>query len=171
MKIYFAKCDKKYSHDFLFEVLEKHYNVYATDADLIQSHYGKLSLKNSTINFNITHSGEIVAVGVSDKQLGIDVEFIKPRNNAKLSQKIFGVIPNTDEEFYRLWTKAECFVKYSASALIPELKKIEIVGDEIFYDGNKSDVKTKTFTVKNYVFSVTSEDLDVDFIEQEDFIR
>lgn len=171
MKIFYAKCDKKNSHDFLFEILEKHCNIIATENDLKKSEYGKLSLKNSPVRFNITHSGDIVAVGISEKELGLDVEFIKPRNNAKFAQKIFGVIPTTDEDFYTLWTKAESFVKYSATALIPELKKIEVVGDEIIYDGVKQSVKTKTFKIENYIFSISSDDLTAEFINLGEFIK
>lgn len=171
MKIFYAKCDKKNSRELLFEVLEKHYGLTVTEDDLIRSEFGKLSLKNSPVKFNVTHSGEIVAIGVSDKELGIDAEFIKPRNNAKLAQKIFGVTPSNDEEFYKLWTKAESFVKYSATALIPELKKIEINGDEIIYNGEKQPVLTKTFKVNDYVFSIASDDLDAEFIDLGEFIK
>lgn len=171
MKIFYANCDKKNSHDFLFEILETHYDVIANESDLEKTEYGKLSLKNSPVRFNITHSGDIVAVGISEKELGLDVEFIKPRNNAKLAQKIFGTTPKNDEEFYTLWTKAESFVKYSATALLPELKKIEIIGDEIIYDGVKQPVQTKTVKVGNYIFSIASDDLDIEFIDLGEYVK
>lgn len=168
-KIYISKCDKKNSHELLFNLLHIHYEIVATENDLAGTKHGKLYLKNSPIFFNITHSNEIVAIAIGESELGLDVEFIKPRTNSKLKD-IFGNTPKTDEDFYTLWTKAESFVKYSASSIVAELKKITLDNDSVYYNGEIQPVKTKSFLVDNYVFSICSTDLECEFIKIDDFI-
>lgn len=170
-KIYLAKCDKKLSHEFLFDVLHRYYGVKADESGLTRSKYGKLALVDGNLRFNITHSGDMVAVGIGKKELGLDAELVRPRKHEAVAKKYFGVTPATDEEFYTLWTKAESFVKYNAASILAELKKIQIDGDRIIYDGAPQSVKTKTVRVGDYIFSLCSKDLDLEFIDLKEFTK
>lgn len=167
-KIYLAKCDKKHSHEFLFEVLYKYYGVRADESGLTRSKHGKLSLIDSGLHFNITHSGDMVAIGIGKKELGLDAELLRPAKY-DAAKKFFGVSPASDEEFYTLWTKAESFIKYRAGAILPDLRKITIDGDKIIYDGVLQNVNTKTVRVGEYIFSITSKDLEMKFIDTGEF--
>ncbi len=164
--VYLTKCDKSRSHDFLFTVLEKEYGVRADESGLIKSPHGKLSLLDSGVHFNISHSGEYIAVAVGKKHdLGIDIEKIKDADKSKLAKKYFGAEPQTPEQFYTLWTKAESFIKYRAGSIAAELKKITIDGDDIYYEGELQPVQSKTIRYEDYVISVTSKDTDLRIID------
>ncbi len=83
--------------------------------------------------FSITHSDNLVAVGISDKPIGIDLEIIKPHKDI-LTQKILTDTEKKQmqslakeqqmEYFIKLWTLKECeFKRVGQGAFIS--KKIE----------------------------------------------
>ena len=163
--IYLTRCDKSRSHDFLFKIFETDYGIKADESGLVRSPYGKLALLECEHYFNISHSGDMVAVAVGKRRLGVDIEKIRPANHDKLAKKYFGIIPETDEQFYTLWTKAESFVKYKAASVVAELKKIVIDGDNVIYDGELQTVTTKTIRYEDYIVSVASKDTDIKVID------
>ncbi len=167
--IYYTYCDKSRSHEFLFFILDKFYNLKASDASLSKSPYGKLYLTDNSLNFNISHTGEFLAVAIFDNEVGLDVEQIKEKDFSRVSKKYFGNTPKDEKEFFTLWTKAESFIKYKAKSVLTELKKIEIDGDGFIYDGVKQDVSSKTVFISDYVLSVTSEKLDFELTEIKEF--
>ena len=163
--IYLARCDKSRSHDFLFKIFETDYGIKADESGLVRSPYGKLALLECEHFFNISHSGDMVVVAIGKRRLGVDIEKIHPANHEKLAKKYFGSVPETDEQFYTLWTKAESFVKYNAASIVAELKKIVIDGDNIIYDGEMQSVTTKTIKYEDYIISVASKDTEVKVID------
>lgn len=70
------------------------------------------------IHFNISHSGDYVALALSDKPVGIDIEMIKPVNKT-LAKKIlneeeflvFEASEDKDSEFIKFWTMKEAVIK------------------------------------------------------------
>lgn len=84
--------------------------------------YGKPYLPDlNHVFFNLSHSGEWILCGVSDKPVGIDVEQVNNNQNLIMADKLY-----TDEEikyiykqslddrikaFYRIWTLKESYVK------------------------------------------------------------
>lgn len=165
IQIYLAKCDKKRSHEFLFSVLEKDYGIKADESGLVRSPHGKLELVDADVYFNISHSGDTVALGIGKRRLGIDIEELRPADHSRLAKKYFGIVPENEEQFYTLWTKAESFVKYKAASVAAELKKISIDGDDVYYDGELQSVKTKTVRCGNFILSVASKDTDIRIID------
>jgi 4'-phosphopantetheinyl transferase len=79
--------------------------------------------------FNLTHSADMLVIAVGwNCQLGVDVEFCKPRTNLiGLVEKCFGEeesaywlkLPEAQKtlEFYRFWTRKEAFVKATGRGL------------------------------------------------------
>lgn len=85
--------------------------------------YGKPYLSCGSLHFNLSHSGDFLAIAVADfPQIGIDIEAVAPRNSLdSLAKRVFSAgelaewrqLP-ADQQlnvFYRLWTKKEAFVK------------------------------------------------------------
>ena len=167
--IYITKCEKARSHEFLFYILDKFYGVNKNESDLKKTEHGKLYFDGVNFKFNITHKGDLVAVAIFDCEVGIDIEQIKPKDYLKISKKYFGTIPKDEKEFFTLWTKAESFVKYSASSIFTELKKIEIIDDGFVYDGVKQSIKSKSVYFGEYVLSATATNLDFCIKEIEEF--
>ncbi|PWM74486.1 MAG: hypothetical protein DBX59_03615 [Bacillota bacterium] len=164
--IFLTKCDKSRSHDFLFYLLEKEYSIVADESGLVRTPYGKLALLESNVYFNISHSGDCVAVAICKKHsVGVDIEKLKDADKSKIAKKYFGIEPQSAAEFYTLWTKAESFVKYKAGSIAAELKKIVLDGDNVYYDGELQPVQSKTVQYQDYIISLTSKDTDIKIID------
>lgn len=59
--------------------------------------------------FNVSHSGDMVGCAVSAGPVGLDIERIRP-----VSQRLRRALPqstDSDEAFFRLWTKREALLK------------------------------------------------------------
>ena len=118
--------------------------------------YGKPFLLNCPdIHYNVSHSDEFIAIALSDSQVGIDVEFIKPIR-IDIAEQFFspdevnyiksGIKP--DDKIYRffeIWTMKESFVKLKGMGLYLELssfsvlensKKGKIFYRRVYYDSN-----------------------------------
>jgi 4'-phosphopantetheinyl transferase len=84
--------------------------------------YGRPSLfypKIKNFDFNLSHSGNIVVLAIADSRVGIDIERIKPieleiaKNyfHKKEVNFLFSNKENKIENFYKIWTLKESFIK------------------------------------------------------------
>ena len=119
--------------------------------------YGKPYLENnSNFKFNISHSNELIIVGIDmQNEIGVDIEFIKKINLnnyikilkeseiRELSQR-----KNKLDSFYEIWTIKESFCK-------EEGKGISIIDDNYDIDYKKSQITYKDkilpFKIINYL--------------------
>ena len=104
------------------------------------SENGKPYLENGEYHFNVSHSGNMVAVAVNEScPVGIDVEKIRPVS-ARISKRVFSdadmrfvfdgpVIPEgllEDREtllrFFTVWTYKEAFVKMTGEGICGNIK-------------------------------------------------
>ena len=108
--------------------------------------YGKPFFKSLKNNFfNISHSKDKIFIAISDKEIGVDVEYKK--NDVSLCMKIakrfysdyeYELMKERFDKnekdcvdlFYRLWTIRESFVKYLGTGLIYEKNDIVISFDD-----------------------------------------
>lgn len=107
------------------------------------------------VHFNLSHCREAVACIVSDKEVGIDVERIRPYDD-RLAQYVF----NDDEyarvkasckpalEFTKLWTRKEAFLKLMGEGIHDNLKTVLI--------GARANLKTVVNESKNYVYTIAT---------------
>jgi 4'-phosphopantetheinyl transferase len=119
---------------------------------------GKPYAKNLNVEFNISHSADMVVCVVDDKPVGVDIEKIRPvdLNTAKRIfreeeiQYIFGCTSNTDnynhylndvvlQRFFELWTKKEAYGKLVGMGLFTEINATATV---------------KTWTENGYCISI-----------------
>lgn len=97
------------------------------------------------IDFNISHSGEVVVCAISKgTRIGIDIERIKEISirdftNEFSESEMDDIMdaPNPLSAFYRLWTKKEAIVKADGKGLSIPLKEI-IFKDNLAEVGNRS---------------------------------
>jgi 4'-phosphopantetheinyl transferase len=104
------------------KIIEKMTGIPSDKIKILQDHYGKpfLAEFEDIIHFNISHSGEWVAVIIDSASVGIDVEEIVPINLV-IAPSIFSIQENLDlwqkpereriGYFYDLWTLKECYLK------------------------------------------------------------
>lgn len=111
--------------------------------------YNKPYFKNSDIHFNISHSGEIAAVCMTNKadSVGIDVEkndlmkiedFVNQMTKRE-QKKVFNS-DNPLDNFFIYWTQKEAVLKAHGNGLSIPLKSFEI-------EDNKALVDNKIFYV------------------------
>lgn len=142
------------------------------------------------IHFNITHSGEWVAVALSSGSVGVDVERMRKIPEG-LARRFFSEAENQwldsakseaeqKDIFFTLWTLKESFLKAIGTGLTKSLSSFTILkkGNDQFE--LKQDKETKRFKLYNFEFpegyklSVCAEDgefdPDVNFLEIKDLI-
>ena len=103
----------------LDEVLKKSFEL--TDIETETNEFGKPALKNHPeIHFNLSHSGDVVILTVSDTECGADIESTqKPHEAMGVANRFFSrndyaammLSANPNEAFCRLWTLRESSVK------------------------------------------------------------
>jgi len=115
---------------FVSELLQKYWltNILAINPEELEISFTK-NMKpyishpeniSKTISFNVSHSGEYVAIAVSfdsEINVGIDIEFIQddfPILEAKslvFSNSEQALIASSVSKFFKLWTKKEALIK------------------------------------------------------------
>lgn len=127
---------------FLYNILKK-YNIDLLQENIIYNEYGKPFLESKKLYFNISHSKNLIAIIISDKDCAIDIQYVnETKNHDKnihniLSESEIIEYKNSDNKnnyFYMLWTKKEAVLKYCGTGInLKQLKKIN----------NYNNVKTK----------------------------
>lgn len=156
MKIYIYKFKNNYNRSKKHNILINNINdsiVYNTN--------GKPFTSNKNIKFNISYSGNIGVLAISDKDVGIDIENIKDIDDRVLnkvySKDEINFINNSENKYYeytKLWTKKESYVKY-----------IGIGITEDFFNLSYDESLFKTFNYKNYIITICSKDLEIESLE------
>lgn len=119
--------------------------------------------------FNLSHSGNAVALASEDRPVGIDVEKIEETDFSAIAERYFtererAQIAHADfplAEFYRLWTARESALKRLGRG-IPAMEGLEIVSDRAVLCGKplegfiRSRILTD-FSEGGYALSVCTE--------------
>lgn len=155
-KYYTSNLSERYiiSHGILRYILSYYTTQYPNNIEFIYNKYGKPFLKNKNIQFNMSHSHEMISYIVAlDHKVGVDIELHNNRLNIEeLSDLVFtpaeceSFITLEDKAklkfFYDLWTKKESLIKASGQGLSYPINTIEAMtlssGEKIFLD-NKDD--------------------------------
>lgn len=96
-------CGDALARDMLGEAL----HLAPQDVAIAESESGKPQTAGAF--FSISHSGEVVGCAVSDREVGLDMEWIRPVP-ARLGRALDGAW-QTEEEFWQLWTRREAALK------------------------------------------------------------
>ncbi len=121
---------------------------------------GKPYAKDLAVEFNISHSGDMVVCAVDDKPIGIDIEQIRPIDLAVAKRiftneellYLFGRTPTEQDftfatnteiltRFFELWTAKEAYVKCVGIGI----KNMKI---------NINEVRIQKFTYEQFVISI-----------------
>ncbi len=91
------------------------------------------------IEFNLSHSGDLVIYAVSDRPVGIDIEKIRSMDLAGIVQRFFAAsefaawqkLPIAEQEaaFFRVWTIKEAYLKAIGTGLHTPLSDVEVSMD------------------------------------------
>lgn len=111
---------------------------------------GKPYLKDyRDVFFNISHSKNAVVCAVSDKKVGVDVQYMKDVNFKYIIKRCFSEkekikISNSIDkknEFYNIWTQKESFIKCNGSKISHGMKYL-----------NYKENTLKNFDIFNYKY-------------------
>ena len=95
---------------FLTKFIAKH--IYDIKNLEIEYKNGKPFFKSCEVCFSISHSNNIVLVAFNNRNIGVDVEFMLPRDYQKILNRYNVEHKNpTKIEFYRFWTLHEAEIK------------------------------------------------------------
>lgn len=125
-----------------------------TDFAISTLENGKPFLLGGQKSFNLSHSHDICVCAVSDVEIGCDVEKIA-KANLKIGERFFSKTENAylsslsadkeSQEFYRLWTLKESYVKAIGKGLFLPLNSFDVVDE-------KGQTKVITYNQKDYYF-------------------
>lgn len=146
----------------LHSVLEKFYSV-KTFPSIIKTEKGKPFFKDKGFPFfNISHSRNTICLGVSEFDIGIDIETVKKRVRfEELKEKVLSsgeqdLIKNLDadsqlREFTAFWTMRESLLKLSGFGLVHlEKLKVDIEKSKVTYDAlNSANINNRFLTTVN----------------------
>lgn len=103
------------------------YGIY--DYEIKYGIYGKPYIDG--INFSISHSGRLIAVMISDKECGVDVQEIRKVNEKTIkrvcNERELEKIENAEDKnisFCKIWAAKESHVKMTGKGFDGELKNI-----------------------------------------------
>ena len=133
-------------------------NIY--DISFKYGKYEKAYLANhDSIYFNISHSGEYVACGISSEEIGVDIEFIDETIDLNIAKNYFfneeykDIISSKDPhiEFFSYWVLKESYMKYTGLGFNLNLDEFCILkNDEIKLKNDENNIKFSLFDIDNY---------------------
>lgn len=132
------------------------YNTFVFD----EEKYGKPYLKNiDNIHFNLSHTRNYILCGVSFDKIGVDVENYKSNIPYNIMNKVFHIeeinyinsIDEKAEDFFKIWTRKEAFVKHNGQGLNMDLTRINTL------ECRNEEGGFTTWKIRDYICSVYSE--------------
>lgn len=104
--------------------------------------------------FNLSHSGDYVALVYGDRQLGIDMEQLKQKNirerDIKVAKRCFTetecayVTGGDEESFFEIWTMKESYLKYTGQGISVPLNSFEVnPGEMAAYEIKEDGIRLK----------------------------
>lgn len=124
----------------------------------------------NNIYFNLSHSEDMIACGISDTPLGVDIEYIDETIDLNLAKhyffnKEYKAIINSEnpiDEFFNYWVLKESYMKYTGLGFKLDLDSFEIKknnSDEINLIINNqvnNNIKFSLFDVGEYKLAIAS---------------
>ncbi len=128
---YLKKEDRllSFAASFALEEALESQGVKEKDVEIIYGENNKPYIKDrDDLYFNLSHSGEVAIAVVSKKELGCDIEKIRPYSEevakrcfAKEERAYINKAKNKDEAFTRIWVYKESFIKAIGKGLALKL--------------------------------------------------
>ena len=128
--------------------------------------YGKAYISNfENIYFNLIHSGKMVLCAISDREVGVDIEYIDHEIDLNIAQhyfynKEYESIMNSQnpaDEFFKYWVLKESYMKYTGLGMNLKLDSFEIkIEDKIELKNDDEGLKFNLFNLENYKIGIAS---------------
>ncbi len=128
--IYFTKAPVT-SGAFLTRILRERYGI--SEPAFARNVHGKPRLINAPLFFNLAHTRGRTFAAFSAEEIGLDAE----DRSRRLPRAVFDRLDPAErqEDFFRLWTAKEAFIKYCGGSLAAMLSDLRFAGGTLFYGG------------------------------------
>lgn len=141
-----------YAFIMLKEIVLKEYNLNIDDLTLKYNEYGKPLFDE--FDFNISHSNNIIAIAISKKEIGIDIQLIK--DDVNVFAKTLN-LKNDSIEVYKHLSKIEAYYKKIGTGINKSSLKNNL------NDSIKIEQKILLNNNLKYVLSVCNEDENIQY--------
>ncbi len=125
------------SQGFAKDKISEEYNIPKEDIIFSVSDRGKPYCKSHPyIYFSLSHSSNLVALAISDKEVGIDIEKLRPAKDSLINRvctknEIDTILhsENPHIKFTEIWTKKEAYLKALGTGIDRELTSIDTTNE------------------------------------------
>ena len=128
----------------LRQILGSYLETAPAELQFIYPEDGKPSLKQGAakrLKFNLSHSGDLALIGISNFEVGVDIEFIRPLAEQWQIAQLFFTQSEAEElekypeevrseAFYRCWTRKEALLKGWGCGITKNLKAFRVSLEE-----------------------------------------
>lgn len=176
IKVYIKKWNKQDApwERIFADVLKKDYQIEECP-EILRDEMGKPYLKDCKLQFNVSHSGDYVAIAISESPVGIDIQetkSIKDGMYRKVVQPEEQVLIGEDrqKDFLRLWSLKESFVKAEGKGLCIPMRDYYFEKEKgcyfVNYGGQKAvwTFNIEEMLIEDYVISVCGLETEVQWL-------
>lgn len=138
-----------------------------TKLTIKRSKNNKPYLKNKNIYFNISHKKDYVTVIISNKKIGIDIEYIDKNKIKKSTLKFFSTEAeekninnsfNKEELYFTLFSLKESYIKMKDILFDKNIIEFKIENNKII--NTKKDINIKIIKdIPNYIITICEENV------------
>ena len=156
IKIYISPSEKATEHSVGVSLAHHAlFDTYGFDAPLMYDSRGKPYFDCNSVYISISHSHERCIVAISDREIGVDIEFrcSDSEKLIRLSKRYFTkneaeyVKAQPCERFYEIWCAKESYIKYTGEGFSRTLTSFCVL---------ESDLHFSYFNIDGYTVCVCS---------------
>lgn len=148
VKVYIQKWKKEDGswESILKNILKEDYEMKECPA-ILRDEMGKPYLKGNPLYFNVSHSGEYLALVIAKEPVGIDIQETRPIREGMYRKVVQAeerclIGEDRERDFLRLWSLKESFVKAEGRGLRIPMKKYYFIYENgryfVIYGGQRA---------------------------------
>ena len=138
---------------YLLKYVLKDNNV--DNYNIIVNEFGKPYLEGNKFYFNISHSHDFVVCAISNKEVGIDIEKVRPVNELVLNKCFTNEekdFVKNEQDFIKVWTLKESYIKHIGTGLKTKLNSFSVISNQNL--NRLNDLMFTSLKVEDYQMSI-----------------
>lgn len=152
-------------------------NINYSSITFNKNNYGKPYIKDINLFFNISHSKDYVCCAISNNEIGIDIEKLRPTNDSIINQ----FATNKEKEYinekqkyytkrsFEIFTLKESYLK-CLGVNLNNIKNIEFEIKNNIIKNNKHTFKFKLiYDIENYIIAITEKNSFINKLEKRNY--
>lgn len=105
------------------------------EAELYRTERGKPYFKDISLEFSISHSGNIWVCVIGENRVGVDIQVTKTAKTIEVAKRFFTteeadfITDNDRTVFFQIWSRKEAFVKFTGEGISYGFDKFSVIKD------------------------------------------